>query len=71
MENEIAQVLAKLPDSSEIHAKHHALYCWQQERKAKKILHQSRKQAKHHRQQFLDAQLCKSYHHQNKKRLDK
>ena len=46
MENEIAQVLAKLPDTSDIHAKHHALYCWQQERKAKKILHQSRKKAK-------------------------
>ena len=27
MKNAIAQVLAKLPDTSEIHAKHHALHC--------------------------------------------
>ena len=63
MEHAINQVLEKIPETSDIHAKHHALYRWKHERKAKKLLHQSRQLAKQHRQQFLDEQIMKSYLH--------
>ena len=68
MTNEINKILTQLPKIYIIHALNDALYCWNRERKAKKRLYYTRKQAKEHRQQFLDEQIRRSYHNQHPKK---